>query len=694
MSALQPTHAYILIRTKLNLSCANSNDDKHYYFRECLESALKQTYEHKTIIILQDSSLKFNKDPHRHDKLPAFIQNIVAKHNAKEKKDLCKSIYFYSCNSKGAAQSLFNIREIVINDFAKGENRDEDIVILLDDDDMLFNTAVVKNIVDRMNDDKGKADICLTQFDTIGENSLNIINQGGNVHNTLIQDLSLENIVSPETETKSYGRGSLCFADSLGWTKVYRVKVVKEYHKLLREIFGNKEGELKCFLKRNDAFEDFPEIINLCIKGFTTTALNKTTHIYRKHKKSITAKRRKTDFVRKRVEYLTLLIQLYNKLKEHDRLLTNSDVVVARYTIIKVITIENILARIRSEHTRKNRIEQLIDKCIHRWGTNSHNGSFVKWFTDCLHKKSILPEFVSLVKDALINGDTKYDYATSIIEEACTQEAKKGYVDVCYCFSERSTIFQTNRLADIWKQIAILICIICIAGVIGMLITGTKEIFGIATIIGVIQFTYNTYKTTVSENDQEDKLSSIFSNAVDDLARHIVAGYLVLHKIQQELTHSTAKPAKVHFSNLKVPQQTLLMSDEFDKYLVVHEFKNIPRLRANIRNINNSAEYMMNIIDDKNYNPAALQSAIEWEMRRYVGYFVNFMFFKENHMFRFPNPTERDIYLRTHHLYKDFVKIAGVSANDYDSAIKDLRLEERYEEYCKDRGNDRFVLFV
>lgn len=686
------THAYILIRTKLNLKCFFRNGKKYRYFRECLESALRQTYPNTSIIILKYGLFALPFFTTTYWWHPRVVRKIVNCHKTNTNATV-PEVYVYHHNNRGAALSLYNIRRILIEKIGKIDVNDNDIAILLDDDDMLVNSSVVQDIVDSM--DKKNASICLTQFESIGESSLNIVNQAGRIHNNLLKELNEQGgNVTPCSSTESFGESALCFADSLGWTKVYRINVIKKYHEDLLSLF-KRERKLKRFLRKNNAFEDFPEIINLCRKDVKTTVLAAPTHKYRKHQNSITATPRQKDFKRKRPAYLRLLMRLYLALKEKGMLHTGSDYTIARYFSIKILTIENILAKFRTNCSNK------------RWLRNSHNGTFVQWLIDSLKKEKTLFYFKKLLKQSLLKNQIKLsvnDAPEDIIKRVCNNEVKRGIVDISHCFCDNSTHFKTRRIKNIkWRIRSFIVIIamsICGAGCLWYYVTthldnGIPALSAIvAGVIAICSWAATNIYRINTERTQEDKITDMFGKAVDDLIRHIVAGYMVLHRIQQDLHRSTPikKPAKVHFSNLKVSQQSLLMSDEFDNNIIVQEFKNLPRLRVNIRNINNSAEYMERYLDDSAYNSTHMYQIIDWEMNRYMGYFVNFMFFKENNMFRFPDETEREIFLRTHQLYNHFVEIAYKEHPNYPKLISELKLKERYEAYKEDRGDNRKVL--
>ncbi len=243
---------YILIRTKVQFCFTKIFKQRYKYFTDALESVFRQNTDNKiNIIILQDCWWRKSKTPKKAS-IPSFINKIkesfIQEVNPNKKLDC--NIFFYTCNSRGAAHALYNIRNIM---FQLSQN-EEDIAIMLDDDDIFSYSGAVNDIITKMNDEN--ADICVTQFENIGESSMNIVNRGGYLHNKLVECGNL----APKQEDP-FNKGSICFADSLGWTKAYRVKVLSEYHDNLLKYFKSKSKTEK-FLIKNNAFEDFPEIIN------------------------------------------------------------------------------------------------------------------------------------------------------------------------------------------------------------------------------------------------------------------------------------------------------------------------------------------------------------------------------------------------------------------------------------------------
>ena len=229
---------YVLIRTKLQFCFRWLSPNRYRYFTEALESVLGQSYENLNIILLQDSWWRTSGRPKRVG-VPKFCRDIFNRYWEVTHKEPTARLYFYTCNSRGAAHALYNIRELLF----KHSTNDNDIAILLDDDDLLAYSGAVKDIVDKMEgkDNEGNtAKVCVTQFKTIGQVETSIVNRGGRRHNELVKQGALKGDMKT-----IFGPGALCFADSLGWTKIYRVELLKEYHDDLLNHFGSRRNLVK-----------------------------------------------------------------------------------------------------------------------------------------------------------------------------------------------------------------------------------------------------------------------------------------------------------------------------------------------------------------------------------------------------------------------------------------------------------------
>lgn len=617
---------YILIRTKHSFVLPKLFRKQLSYFKEALESVARQDYKHISLILLQDCWWRIRRAP-RLTTLPRYCREILqcATHNI--------DTYFYTSNSRGAAHALYNIRELFIEQSKKHENA---IAIMLDDDDLLTSSQAVSDIVGAMG---GENDICISKFVICGDNKLNIINKGGGAHNKLIS-VNSGKTLSTSTNTP-FGEGSLAFADSLGWTKSYRRAVLEEYHKDLVRYFKSQRA-LVSFLKRHNAFEDFPEIINLCRKGYRVIGLDKPTHTYRKHSGSITASPKKRDFTNNRPKFLSLLVGLYGQLKDAGKLSKDSNVVIARYCLIKILVIENIMAKFRS------------DGHIRRWLHKTRNSYFLNKFIQTTEKDGTLPTLVELCDS--ISGYKGYDDSvTTRIKTACENEVNKKCIDISNCSRDKSNQYLLQqRRQRYWAYAGYAaVAILTIGFSIRLLIEycGSVEVWGVAVGIwtAVGGWIYGGWKKKQSTKQSDEQMTAMFSDAITELYRHITAGFDCLWSVKDKMVRDPHyKPAKVHFANLKVSPHSLLMSDQMDSHIIVEEFKDLPRLRVNIRNINNSANYMEEYVDSPDYSRAKMIEIIEWELARYVGYIANFMYFNEQRGFTFPTSfSNLDIYVQS-----------------------------------------------
>lgn len=673
---------YILIRTKLQFCFTKIFKQRFKYFTDALESVFRQNTDNKiNIIILQDCWWHWSSTPQQAS-IPSFInkikENFIQEANPPKKLDC--NIFFYTCNSRGAAHALYNIRNIMFQ-LSKNE---EDITILLDDDDIFSYSGAVHDIVTTMNDKH--ADICVTQFENIGEVSMNIVNRGGYLHNKLVKCGNLD----PKQE-EPFNKGSICFADSLGWTKVYRVKVLKEYHDNLHKYFKNKSKTEK-FLIKNDAFEDFPEIINLCLNNVTAIGLDKVTHSYRKHKGSITSSPCRKDFKCKRTNYLALLVGLYNQLSLKGKLKEGSNIVIARYCTVKILTIENILAKFRSDENTY-------------WSlTTFKKGDFIRLIIETFRKHGVLDIFKSLLtdvnylKDINPNRRNTHERITKnadspfiVIQHTCENEAFNGRVDISYLLCDGQTSRRVKMKRSLWIGYFLLLAAGCsiIPIVSGLLNKNFEAIIGV--LVPLITILYNIYRKDKLNWEKQIKHTEKFCDLVNELGRHVQAGLRVLLTIKYKMEKdATFRPAQVHFSNLKVLSH--LMSTEWDNYIIVDKFNNLPKLRVNIRNLDNSAKYMEEYIESSAYNRVDMLKIIDWEIARYIGYITRFMFFAEKKSFILPELDKLWIYVESNNILEEIAKTVKIQGKNEKEIKADL--ENYFQNYIFDSDKEKMILNI
>ena len=672
---------YILIRTKVQFCFTKIFKKRFRYFIDALESVFRQNTDNKiNIIILQDCWWRWPSPPQQAS-IPSFITEVkeafIQEVNPNKKLDC--NIFFYTCNSRGAAHALYNIRDIM---FQLSKN-DEDIAIMLDDDDIFSYSGAVNDIITKMNDKN--ADICVTQFENIGESSMNIVNRGGYLHNTLVKCGDLD----PKQE-EPFNKGSICFADSLGWTKAYRVKVLKEYHDNLHKYFKSRSKTEK-FLIKNDAFEDFPEIINLCRKNVNAVGLDKVTHSYRKHKGSITSSPRRKDFKRKRTGYLALLVGLYDQLSKKGKLKEGSNIVIARYCTVKILTIENILAKFRSDertYWRLTKFEKgyFIRRIIKTFRKHGVLDIFKSLLTDVNYLKDINPNRRNTHERITRNADSPF----IVIQRTCENEAFNGRVDISYLLCDGQTSRRVKMKRSLWINYFLIFSIGCWIIIFASRLSNNK-FDAIIGIIPLITLLWSLYLKDKQKWEKQIKHTEKFCDLVNELGRHVQAGLRILLTIKYKMENdATFRPAQVHFSNLKVLSH--IMSTEWDNYIIVDKFNNLPKLRVNIRNLDNSAKYMEEYLDSSAYNRDDMLKIIDWEIARYIGYITRFMFFADKKSFVLPELDKLWIYVESNNILDEIAKTIKIQGKNEEEIKADLKAY--FQNFLSDSDEEKAVLNI
>lgn len=646
---------YILIRTKLRFSKLFKDGKRLEYFKQCLESVFMQSYNHIKIIILQDSIFSPYRTPQK-TTIPSLLSKIILPLRQKSNHE----VLFYQANCGGATMAQYFIRNIVINQ-ALGE----DIVVQLDDDDYLKSKSSIQRIVNSFGND---TQLCIMGYEITGDKSMDITNQGLNNHNSTLKKLN-----DGGSETKF-----LPFLDSLGWTKSFKVKALREHQNKLKEAFSNNKREMFAFFKRNSAFEDFADVISLCrVKKGEIAFLPYPTHVYRKHPASITTKPNRKDFDVRRTEQLALVVKMAKGITGDNKK------IIRKFLIIKILLIENILARYRRLMSNKS------------WTRKTSNGYFLERFTASLKRQGLLNDFISIL--GVENGKHKNDTdPLNAIREICTYEAKKGYVDICKCLMNKSTERNTSRLRFFRLAKGSLIAASLIAIIIFLitLIGGESDAWEISAtlLIGFLTLTINVINILHTKHKKEDTLIQAYQGEVKELIRHLTANLNILRCIEKNHQNDPStpphRPGSLHFTNLKIPADSLLLANEPLKQILADDINNISRLKINIRNINNSAEYLEKICNDPNCSTKDIIKVVSWEAARCVGYIANFMFFEENGNFNIPSKEELKIYVNSRQIKQRI-------ANELKPTTDSLKyIKEKYNKYIADRGEHRTLIYI
>lgn len=658
-------NTYILIRTDLNLCKAPNrrNRQRWEYLRQCLESVVLQNEENIHIVMLQ-SGKGCSATPKLISKLPKYLKKLI---NDIEKGWHNISLYRTSCKGAGCAQYL-------IRDTALGLAKDEDIFIQLDDDDYFTDNDAVKSIVEKFTDE---VDICITGYKVVGDKSQDITNQAGSVHNQLLRD-KLNQI-------------SLAYADSLGWTKSYRAKAIKDFHQKLNEA----ENDILAYFEKNRAFEDFMDIIALCRERSKIALIDRATHCYRKHSLSITAKTDKEQF-KQRANALALSVQMAQSLDE------DSQALVAKFCVVKILLIENILSKFRKENRS-------------RWISKTTNGYFFTLFINTLKKskatngKSLLDYFAGIVESRPSTDDsTKFVTPEERIKEACEIEAELGKVDVSNCFITTSIKQKdarkqayNNTLNGYYIIIAISVVVIAVSVVLAII-----ELIDLVSVIcsfciAIITFFVDKIFSIKNKIAEEDAKIEIYHEEIKELTRHLLANLNILKGLDESIERGEVKSVgEIHFTNIKIPADSILLSNDPIQNSLCDDLNNIARLKVNIRNINNSADYLERLATKEKFDIKELHKAIQWEIVRYVGLLAQLRFFEENRNFKMPTIKQLKIYVDVRRI-REYIasELAPKDKDKFDNIIKHISGRADYdyvnkymERFYKDREEKRDLL--
>lgn len=272
---------YVLIRTKAT---------EPNYLRDTLLSVESQTYRNLQIIVLEDVDSDCVDKDGRITAGPSAIAGIVKEFTDRDHHPSVYERLQYSrkyCG--GPAGAILEVRNIFLK--TAGPN---DIAVILDDDDRFRRERALEDIVYAMN--RGQANICLTSFETKGDIEMDITNNGGRTHNSLISRFSRRSIMRFDP--------ALCYASSIGWTKACRFEIVDAYAGAIRSL------SLEQKFRDLGRYEDFPDLFMLLMKNAVVTGVPDATHSYYKREGRITTVPRKEDFTKARAGFLAFLLHM------------------------------------------------------------------------------------------------------------------------------------------------------------------------------------------------------------------------------------------------------------------------------------------------------------------------------------------------------------------------------------------------
>ncbi len=186
----------------------------------------------------------------------------------------------------------------------------------------------------------------------------------------------------------------------------------------------------------------------------------------------------------------------------------------------------------------------------------------------------------------------------------------------------------------------------------------------------------------LAENDYS--LVKMYYSEFIDFIRHLEANLKIMAQIRKDISDGgTYNIQEIHFDNLKWPLSSCLFSDEIAKVLDKNRVDDFTRLKVNIRNINNSADWLL----QKSREGQITAELLDWEITRYMGYLLN-MYYLEMNDFSFPTPNELDLFI--HESAQKF-KLTRIFMDD-KAEERERKVNYYIERYLDDRRMKRAVL--
>lgn len=238
-------------------------------------------------------------------------------------------------------------------------------------------------------------------------------------------------------------------------------------------------------------------------------------------------------------------------------------------------------------------------------------------------------------------------------------------------------------------------------------------------LIAAISFLVNRIVEIKKRQDSYDKERDCYKSEISDIIRHLSANIKILKGLEAELTSKGRKITKIgyiHFTNLKIPEDSILLSNIATEHALFKDLKAFVILRVCLRNINNRAEYLEDLSKDVQ-NIDELIVAIKWEIRRHIGLWARISYFHENgnkmsgnfvELIRYITGNKYynniDEYLQDNAYYKQDNNIANcklrelateeltLSKNDSNDKNNMEYIDTRFKEFIIDRTKKRDLL--
>ncbi|MBR0255083.1 MAG: hypothetical protein IJQ69_04110 [Bacteroidales bacterium] len=472
----------------------------------------------------------------------------------------------------------------------------------------------------------------------------------------------------------------IIYASTLGWTKSYSWSVMERYLQDLDSFFMTKMNPGKDipadYFKAHPAYEDFLDFYVLLYADVKLAGTLFKTHRYIKRSDSITSTPSLEAFRDHRTASLINLVDLtfYFGCREN-YLRSDYQYKLLRHVLFKVSEIEGILKKYRDDYDAGdddpnkaqiakythegyfvNKLCRLVEG-DHRTKNAADDELFnqSKWtrsertldnFTTLFRQINKIREYVLHLKGFSLRYYIKKGCRT---EEGLKAKKALNEENIAEKYDRNLTPKQRQSRSAMRLIISLPLVFAAIIAIFGKdifqqdnapLIAGIFSVF-----VAILTFLLNERSKLRTMAMEEASQKKLYYSEFEDLIRHLAANMKIIMQLRKDMLEKRIqKPSDIHFNNLKWPSGSCLFSDEMAKIIDKDKVDDFARLRVNLRNINNSALWLQRYTKDPAYNKKKMLEMMEWELTRYFGYYINFMYLKDNG-FSFPNPHQLDVYL-------------------------------------------------
>lgn len=527
------------------------------------------------------------------------------------------------------------------------------------------------------------------------------------------------------SRAKSSWRSDFEYASTLGWTKSYTKAVMDLYIHDLTTFLNNNRCGVESYFREHKAYEDFLDFYVLLYAHVKVGWVASKTHTYYKQEDSITSNPNLEDFLNHRTASLLTLIDLtYDK---QSVLREDSEYHLLRFLTIKLIQIETILKKYRHEfmnegkdalgaftiHTHEgffiNKLCRLAlgenrgkkDKDLFRFEKTSRSGQTASNFSQLFSHANEIKEYGLHLK----NSDLRY-----VIRECVDAESRMGHVKYDFNSNDENLDKRYDKKstpAQHRYKVTRLSIYLLGAFSLGLLVVYFWPCINkcwtwvppkiidriqlvdvlIPLLVAILTFSLNELSKLKILAIEEDNQKKLYYSEFEDLIRHLEANFKVMAELRHDITDGKT-PADIHFENLKWPITSCLFSDEMSKIIGRDKVDDFARLKVNLRNINNSAEWLSKVFGNKSLSKAHQQECLDWEMTRYFGYLLNFYYMKENN-FSFPSLWQLDEFIEASAQKNKLSSLFIYERNPGKRAYITTKYIERY---LNDRREKRCVI--